>query len=400
MPHYRDLFRELRLDPREIRTAADLAQLPILDKSTVRADPSRFVSETGRGRRAELLETSGTSGRRLPILHDRQSLLANIAHGERDRRVVTSTLGRTGGYRVLTITYESSTIHHVLSLYRQWTHIPIRPDRSFHSVEEPLPQIVGAINSLRPEVVVGYGSYLETLFRALTARKIQIHPPQVVIYGAEAMSSEGKEFIQREYGLPVYSRYGSVEALKIGFTCEADSGFHLNDDLYPLRLVDEQGRSVPRGESGQVVISNLINRGTVLLNYRLGDIGVLAKRSCLCGRTLPLLGELRGRVEEVLFLPDGRFVHPRAIWGVFKKHPEILRYQLVQLEAGRFDLKLMTVNRGVYDSAVGGVLADLGNLLGEVAIEPYFTEDLATREPRKFQPVIPLGDQPTEGQRH
>ena len=41
VPYYRDIFSELGLDPREIRTAADLSQLPILDKELVRADPDR-----------------------------------------------------------------------------------------------------------------------------------------------------------------------------------------------------------------------------------------------------------------------------------------------------------------------------------------------------------------------
>ena len=44
VPFYQEWFREQGIDPREIRTAEDLEELPILDKSTVSQDPERFRS--------------------------------------------------------------------------------------------------------------------------------------------------------------------------------------------------------------------------------------------------------------------------------------------------------------------------------------------------------------------
>ena len=43
-------YRELGIDPREIRTASDLDALPLLEPATVRADPERFLSQSRRGR--------------------------------------------------------------------------------------------------------------------------------------------------------------------------------------------------------------------------------------------------------------------------------------------------------------------------------------------------------------
>lgn len=63
VPHYRDLFRDLGLAAGSIRTATDLAQLPVLEKETVRARPERFVPERGRGRERLLpATTGGTTG--------------------------------------------------------------------------------------------------------------------------------------------------------------------------------------------------------------------------------------------------------------------------------------------------------------------------------------------------
>ena len=62
------------------------------------------------------------------------------------------------------------------------------------------------------------------------------------------------------------------------------------------------------GDDGEVVVSNLHNRATVLLNYRLGDRAVMADAPCACGRGLPVLRELLGRRTEVVQLADGRAI--------------------------------------------------------------------------------------------
>jgi phenylacetate-CoA ligase len=86
-----------------------------------------------------------------------------------------------------------------------------------------------------------------------------------------------------------------MEAGTIGFQCERREGFHLNVDLCAVRIVDAEGRTVPPGTSGDIVISSLDNRATVLLNYRIGDRGTLSPQPCPCGRSLPLLASLEGR---------------------------------------------------------------------------------------------------------
>ena len=53
-----------------------------------------------------------------------------------------------------------------------------------------------------------------------------------------------------------------------------------------FRVADAEGRTVPVGSEGEVIVSNLHNQATVLLNYRLGDRGALAAAPCLCGHAV------------------------------------------------------------------------------------------------------------------
>jgi phenylacetate-CoA ligase len=394
VPYYRSLLRAERIDPHDIRSVEDLDRLPLIDKQTVRKAPDLFVSTSWRGKKSIAFLTSGSTGIPLKVCHDPYSLLANIAFGERERAVVTRICSRSLGYKEAHIFYSGSIGEKVRALYGQRTFIPVRPERLSLSVLEPVEDIVKAINRFRPDVIISYGSYLETLFRLLHLRQLPMYLPQALIYASDAMTSDGRSFIEEKFAVPVLSKYSAAEAFKIGFFCEERRAFHLHEDLCHLKIVNASGEKVTNGDKGEVVISNLINRGTVLLNYRLGDLAVMSRERCSCGRTLPLLADLEGRVEDTIFLPDGEFVHPRAVWGVFKQKPEVMRYQLIQQTQQHFELRLVTVDRAAYEAVLEDILTELRQLLGGgVSIEAAYYPKLDPPQTGKFRSVIALPPQ-------
>jgi phenylacetate-CoA ligase len=210
-----------------------------------------------------------------------------------------------------------------------------------------------------------------------------------MVYHGQLMSDPGREIIERELGIPVYSRYNAVEAFKIGFTCEEREAFHWNADLTHVKVVDADGTSCAPGQTGEVIISNLVNRATVLLNYRLHDVASLSDERCPCGRTLPLLSDLEGRLEEILPLAEGRFLGPRAIWGIFKREPAVLQYQLVQERIDRYLLRLRTTDQPAFERVVPPALARLRELLGaECEVIASRHTRLEGLEPGKFRAVM------------
>ena len=121
--------------------------------------------------------------------------------------------------------------------------------------------------------------------------------------GGDHLPPSARRYLCDTLGIPVVSLYGSREAPQIGFQCERQDHLHLNVDLYPVRIVDADGAGVGDGERGDVVVSNLVDRATVLLNYRLGDVAATRPGSCACGRSLPLLSLLEGRLHDWLVVP-------------------------------------------------------------------------------------------------
>jgi phenylacetate-CoA ligase len=394
VPYYQDLLRSEGLEPARIRTAEDLERLPLVHKRQVRSQPERFISTSRWGRTAVPFLTSGTTGEPVDIYHDRYSLLVNSAFNQRFTQVLRHFLGRQGGFKWLTIHHPDDSLTQMQKFLSENRFMPLRRQQTAVDVSAPLDAVIAAINRERPALLSAYGSYLEALFKGVAARGINMHVPGVVYFGGDTMSDGGRRLIEEQFGAVVLSTYQAIEAFKIGFFCEERSGFHLHEDLVHVTIVDAAGRPVPAGEKGEVVISNLVNRGTVLLNYRLGDLAALSDEPCPCGRTLRLLTGLEGRVLDVIWMPDGSFVHPVEIWKVISHSLDeggsgLLQYQLIQHELALFELRLATVDRRAFDRMGDELVNSLRRLLGQSSvIEPvYYEERLPTDDRGKLRSV-------------
>jgi phenylacetate-coenzyme A ligase PaaK-like adenylate-forming protein len=203
VPYYREFFGKRKIDPREIRTADDLKRLPLLTKKTVRQDPELFNSESKWGKSAVIFQTRGSTGFAVKLKHDVPSLLANVGFGEREREVITRVGGRKLGYKEVYLGIPAWTIGQVWSFYREWTFVPVRPQRRVILVTEPIEQIIAEINDFKPDVMVGVGSFIELLFRTVFARGLAMRNPRLAVYAGDAMSPEGKRFIEEQCGVAV-----------------------------------------------------------------------------------------------------------------------------------------------------------------------------------------------------
>jgi phenylacetate-CoA ligase len=360
-------YRALGIDPREIRSAKDLDALPLLEPQTVRADPDQFLSRSRRGRNSLACWTSGSFGRPLEIHHDRRSVLANIAYGERERAPVVELCGSFRP-RELHLGFKGSNFGRVLDFYASNTRLPVKPRRDSLLMVSPFEEIVAAINDRRPELLTGYATFLDQFFRTLRAKDVEIHVPKVVMAVGEPLPRERRRQIEHELGTLVMSRYCAVESFKIGYFCGERTGFHLHEDLCHLRVLAADGREAAPGEAGEVVISNLVNHATVLLNYRLGDVAAFSREPCPCGRTHRMLSAVHGRVEDMLPLVNGDRLDPDAVRSVFADDREVLEYQLVQHEARRFELKLMTADERAFSASRDRAVRGLRPLLGPDAV--------------------------------
>jgi phenylacetate-CoA ligase len=389
--YYRDLFEAEGIDPREIRNAEDLARLPVVSREEVREDPGRFRSSDPRVQQGLTLQSSGTTGLPLPLYHDRHTVLLNVAFGERERAVESALVGKQFRYTRLQLGSDlMENVDRVRGFMAETSFRPFRPRYVRGSLTQAPVRVDEFIDTVRPDVLLGAGSHLESFFRAATARRGPRHRPKALLYTWDHMSPAGRELIEERFGIPVISKYSAMECLKVGFTCEERTGFHLHEDLCHLTIVDPEGVEVADGESGEIVLSNLVNRGSVLLNYRIGDLGRVSTTACACGRNTLQLADLEGRRSEYITRPDGSFVGPYIVTEALNRIPGVVRFQLVQRAQAAFELRLGTLDREAFDEGVASAEAAISEILGGYGVEATYVEDWPIEPGQKHRPIVLL----------
>ena len=336
------------------------------------------------------VRTGGSSGNPVVVYHDSASIVLNTIYAERSRRAQRRAAGRRLRVRRVKFGTPQSTARAFGAAFSRLSLIPRKIGGGQHhfSMLDPIELNAERVDRLRPDAVTGYGSYVEALLEHIAEHR-PAALPRIVTYGGDGMSERGRQLIAGELGIPVFSNYAAVEALYMGFECEAHRGHHINMDLCPVRLVDEHGREVADGDSGEVVVSNLLSRGTMALNYRLGDVARWLPGPCPCGRLLPTLSFVEGRVDDWLERADGSTLHPQAVRRLLTAEDRFVRsYRIEQRSADDFLLLVVAVGEE-RDQLSERLRRRFREALGpETTVEVRFVEELPRTARGKLRTVI------------
>ena len=393
VPYYREVLNGLHLKPSDFKTAADLARLPILERRQVQEAPEKFISLAEDISRCLVLRTGGSAGTPLIVYQDPRAVLKDLGHQQRYRAVLSSVIGKRLRYRETWILPLQSSPHKIRRYWRARTFLVNRviPPKQYLSMYDPPETNVPLLNVFKPEAIQSYGSYIETLFAYLSAAETPFVRPKVLGFGGDNVSASARRMIKDKFGLECFSAYSSVEAWRIAFECPEHRGLHINEDLYPLRIVDSRGRTLPPGEAGDVVVSNLVNRAMVFLNYRLGDIASLLPGSCPCGRTLPLMSYPLGRSDDWIERPEGGPLHAQAVHTLLRDESEVWQYQVTQETLFCFKIALVVKDSCDREKTRKRVTANFKQAFGENAkVEVAFVPSIPRTEGGKVRPIVSL----------
>ena len=373
VPHYTEAMNQLGLQPRDFRTAEDLARLPLVTKDQLLDSPDRFVAAHYKNERGIRLHSSGTSGRAREIIYDPRAAFLALANSLRQRRAMSSLIGSSSGYREIDFTREGGIGTQLRAFYEANSWIPAQADLKRRNISpaEPFEQMLEQINEFQPTVIRGYGSLLGSLFQWVHSRGLPLNPPRLIHYGGDQMPEATRQLIENVLGIPVISTYQACEALLIAFQCEARKGFHISLDQVALRVIDPSGNSVKPGETGEVVLSNLTNRATVLLNFKIGDLATLSADPCNCGRSLPMLERIDGRADHLIAMPGGSMMHSLPVMASLQL-PGVVQVQLIQNQLKQFRLNVVAGDAVDWAVTCRGLESAMQDLFGrdlELTIE-------------------------------
>ncbi|MCL5676681.1 MAG: AMP-binding protein, partial [Firmicutes bacterium] len=130
----------------------------------------------------------------------------------------------------------------------------------------------------------------------------------------------------REHGVRVFQGFGTADLGSVAYECETRSGQHLDPGVM-VEVCDPDGRPVPNGEVGELVVT-LLEETYPLLRFGTGDLTALVIEPCGCGRPEPRIRGWLGRIGEAVKV-RGMFVYPRQIEDALTRVPGAGRWQAV-----------------------------------------------------------------------
>lgn len=358
VPYYRKRWAAAGIEPGDIRTEEDFARVPTLTKDDIRANFEELKAGSMRDR---LLykATGGSTGVPLRFGFTRES-------NERRSAVMWRGYGWAGAWPGRRSVFLWGGAVGQPSARARWKEKLYHRAYGRHMLnvfamtEANLAEFAATIDRVRPEIIVAYTGPLVEVARWIDASGRRIHRPVALVSAAEALLPFQRDVIERAFGAPAFNTYGCREFMLIASECERRDGLHVNaDHLFVETLSDSRDPGGP----AQVAITDLFNYGMPFVRYVNGDLALARPGSCGCGRGLPLLSRVEGRVLDAIRSPDGRIVPGEFFPHMLKDVAGLRAYQVVQK---RLDSLAVRVVRGdAFDeSALAYIRDETAKVLG------------------------------------
>lgn len=384
VPYYNKLFKKLNISPEHIRNKNDLNKIPILTKEDIRKNTHDFISRKYNQLKLKKISTSGSTGMPLKVwinqvedeIRKAKHIRANKSYGQklRDKWVIITSPHHFGA---------STKLQNFLRIY-----VPT-PVSVFHDVDTQM----NIIKGLQPDILDGYSSSLLLLSKEIKKRGEKTIKPRFLIGGAELIDIPSRNLIENQFNAPFYDQYACIEFDRIAWQCSEKIDYHVDVETLALQFIKE-GEEVTAGEKGEIVCTSLFNEAMPLIRYSIGDMGIPSNEKCPCGRNLPFMKMVEGRMDSMLYFPDGKIMSPRALTvaiSTYNNYTNFDQFRIIQKKKDLVEIQIKMKK----DVDIGTIEKDLKNFLHKtLMIDPIlvtfninFVEDIPLDKTGKLMMV-------------
>ena len=264
VPYYRELFQRLGLAVGSFASLAELQQLPLLGKAEIRAHTEAMKST--RGRSLARFNTGGSSGEPLIFFIGKERVSHDVAAKWRATRWWGVDIGDPEMV-VWGSPIELGAQDRLRALRDRLLRTELLP--AFEMNAAKLDGFVAAIRRKRPSMLFGYPSALSHIARHARERGVAMDDLgiKVAFVTSERLYDEQRALISEVFGCPVANGYGGRDAGFIAHQCPS-GGMHLTAEDIIVELLDREGRPVPLGTAGEIVVTHLATSDFPFIRYR------------------------------------------------------------------------------------------------------------------------------------
>ncbi|MDR3473097.1 MAG: hypothetical protein P4M09_15665 [Devosia sp.] len=166
-----------------------------------------------------------------------------------------------------------------------------------------------------------------------------------ILTSGEDVTPLDREVCRRVLGSDIVDIYSSKEGNHMAYRCPSQTCWHVNAESLLLEILDEDGNPCESGKTGRVVITPFFSTAQPLIRYDHGDLAVAGER-CVCGRTLPTITHLLGRVVHLFRHPDGRALSA-FLSEESRVHLKAGPWQIAQVGPNDYEVRYVPLDRAV-----------------------------------------------------
>lgn len=341
---HRRLYQQAGLEPGDIKTFADIAKVPKVEKAMMRSiqrqDPFPYgealcvpLEEV-----VEFRQTSGTTGQ--PVYQPDtwqdwewwSESWSYILYAQGFRK--TDRVFIPFGYNVFVAFWAA----HYAAEKMGCEVVP-------GGVLDTAARIL-KIQELKATAMMATPSYVLTM--AETAKnRLGIDPAKdltikrIVCAGEPGASIPStRRRMEEAWGAKVYDHVGATEIGAWGYECREQSGIHINEALFLVEVEDlTTGEPITQaGRKGKMVITALDRQAQPCIRFDSKDVVEWSESPCSCGRTFRLFkGGVSGRADDITKV-KGVLLSPSAIEEVVRSFSELSdEYEVMVTKKGDTD---------------------------------------------------------------
>jgi phenylacetate-CoA ligase len=316
VPYYRNLLASHGINCKSIQKMNDFRRIPLLTRRTWQDHFDQFCAEQLPPGTVAVDEdkTSGTSGIPICVLKTNIFYVWWLAFYLRD--LEWSDLRPNGTMASIRATLKTGVdLECLLQGQRMpcWNPIlePLLETGPLYGMDirqDPRRQIEW-LQEVNPDYFLSHTSNLELLASMLLDEPRRFPRLKAIQAVSETLTEEAQTKIETAFRAPIKNLYSCAEAGYLASPCPAGNGLHVHAENVILEILDEADQPCKSGETGRVVLTVLHNFRTPFIRYDIGDLATLALEPCRCGRGLPLLTRVLGKVRPHFKLAGGRWKH-------------------------------------------------------------------------------------------
>ncbi len=347
VPFYQQLDVDQTKDPFE-----QLKLFPLIKKSIIKENLNDFLSAPKESLIAHV--SSGSSGIQGVVYMNKKeqsvSRAMQILWWEWSGYKIGSPIVQTG------ITDKRSTLKAIKDKLFQTTYTA-----AFGHSEDSVKALLNGLDRKKGFFIGGYASSIYVFADVAKKHKIYDLHFQGAISWGDKLFPKYKKLIESQFHTQIRDTYGCTEGVMMAAQKDLPYHYIMTPHVH-MEIVDEEGKEVPDGTLGFVLVTRLDCFSMPLVRYYLGDLAIKLPRKDYPEKrdlNFPLLQKIIGRDTDIVKTQSGKFMVVHFFTGILEFYPQIRQFKVIQ--------------------------HDLSSIIIEFIPEKDFTEDILREITEKIQ---------------